>query len=161
MGLFSFSVNAYNTVMKILGFAGSLRKDSFNKKLLQVAMSFAKARNIEIEIFDLENIPIYSYDVQLKGFPKSVINFKTAIKSADLLLIASPEYNYSVSGALKNAIDWASRPEDENVFSNKVAIIFGASIGRFGTVRGQIELRKILTALNVWVLPAPQIMLTF
>lgn len=142
--------------MNILGFAGSLRKESFNKKLLKNAAEIIKSKNHSLEIFDLSEIPIYNQDVEDKGFPDEVVNFRKKIKEADCLLIASPEYNNSVSGVLKNAIDWGSRPEKQP-FNGKTAAIMGASTGGFGTVRGQLHLREILLPLNVLVLPKPQL----
>lgn len=96
--------------MKILGFAGSLRKDSFNRKLLANAISTAKELGQTIEPFDLLGIPLYNGDVEAAGMPDIVNEFRERITEADALVIATPEYNYSIPGVLKNAIDWASRP---------------------------------------------------
>jgi len=145
--------------IKILGICGSLRKDSFNRKLLQNAISFVKEYDVEIEELDLKglNLPIYDGDIEAMGFPESVIKLKGAVEKADVLFIASPEYNSSISAALKNAIDWLSR--GKNSLDGKVAAIFGATPGIFGTVRGQLHLRQVLAALNVYFLPQPQILI--
>jgi chromate reductase len=143
--------------IKALAICGSLRKDSYNKKLLENAIKIAKDLGVDASEIDLKklDLPIYDGDIEAKGLPKSVQELKKAIEACDLLLIASPEYNNSISGALKNAIDWASR--GKNSFDGKVAAIFGASIGQFGTVRGQLHLRQILAYLNVLIVAQPQV----
>lgn len=141
--------------MRILGFAGSLRKGSFNKMLLANAAEIARGQGAEVEIVELGDIPLYNFDVEQAGLPASVAQFKEKIANADALLIASPEYNYSVSGVLKNAIDWASRKP--NAFGGKMAAIMGASDGGFGTVRMHKELREILRQLDCWVIPTPDV----
>jgi chromate reductase len=110
-----------------------------------------------MEIFDLATIPLYNGDVEMAGIPDSVQQFKAKIKQADGLLIATPEYNYSVSGVLKNAIDWASRPPRDTPLPRKPAAIMGASMGVFGTARAQYDLRKICVCLNVFVLNRPEV----
>jgi chromate reductase len=142
--------------IKALAICGSLRKDSFNRKLLGIAKKLAEELNLDVEEVDLKklDIPIYDGDIQAKGLPASIQKLKKAIEKSDILLIASPEYNNSISGVLKNAIDWASR--GNNSFDNKIAAIFGASIGQFGTVRGQAHLRQSLEYLNVLIPPQPQ-----
>jgi chromate reductase len=141
--------------LKALGIAGSLRKDSYNRKLLRIAERMVEELGLPVGEVDLKelNLPMYDGDVEAQGLPRPVRELKAAIEGADLLLIASPEYNYSVSGALKNAIDWATR--EKNSLDGKVAAIFGASTGIMGTVRGQAHLRDILEALNVVVVPQP------
>jgi len=145
--------------IKALAICGSLRKDSFNLKLLKIAIKIAKENGIETAAANLGelNLPVYNYDIETQGFPEPVRQLSEMVKNADLLLIASPEYNFSVSGALKNAIDWVSRVKP-NPFSGKAAAIFGASTGPFGTVRGQNQLRQILSCVNVMVLPQPQVL---
>ncbi len=145
--------------IKILGICGSLRKDSFNRKLLQNAIALAKGLDVEIEELDLKelNLPIYDGDIEARGFPESVKKLKEAVERADVLFIASPEYNSSISAALKNAIDWLSR--GENSLDGKIAAVFGATPGIFGTVRGQLHLRQVLAALNVFLFPQPQILI--
>jgi len=143
--------------LNVLAFSGSLRTDSYNRKALQIAKRFASewgANVTEVDLRELD-LPIYDGDIEAKGFPKSVLKIKAAVKAAEALLIASPEYNHSISGALKNAIDWLSR--GDNSLNGKVAAVFGASAGGFGTVRAQPHLRQILEALNVLILPQPQL----
>ncbi|MDD5341561.1 MAG: NAD(P)H-dependent oxidoreductase [Patescibacteria group bacterium] len=143
--------------IKALAICGSLRKDSYNRKLLALAKKIVADMDMECAELDLKklDIPMYDGDIQEKGLPKSVLAAKKEIENCDLLLIASPEYNNSVSGVLKNLIDWASR--GNNSFDGKVAAIFGASMGQFGTVRGQLHLRQILAYLNVLIVAQPQV----
>lgn len=143
--------------LKVLGISGSLRKDSYNRKALQVAKNLAAEFGAEVSEIDLKelNLPMYDGDIEAQGLPESVKKLKAAIEAMDVLLIASPEYNYSISGALKNALDWASR--GGNSFDGKWAVIFGASSGSFGTLRGQFHLRQIFYDLNIFVLPQPQV----
>lgn len=143
--------------IRVLAISGSLRKDSYNRKALKIAKNIATKLGAEVKEADLKqlNLPIYDGDIEAKGFPQSVKKLKKLVEEADVLLIASPEYNRSISGALKNAIDWLSR--SNNSLDNKVVAIFGASTGNFGTLRGQNHLRQILAALNVFILPQPQV----
>ena len=142
--------------IKVLAICGSLRKDSLNRKALQIAKQFAAAE-ASVEEADLKKLalPVYDGDIEAEGIPESVTRLKTMVEAADMLLIASPEYNRSVPGPLKNAIDWLSR--GRNSLDGKVAAIFGASPGPFGTVNGQNHLRQVLAALNVLVIPQPQV----
>ena len=143
------------SLLNILAISGSLRTASYNRKALQVAKRIASdlgASVTEIDLRDL-NLPVYDQDIQDKGLPESVQKLKTAIEAAEVLLIASPEYNYSIPGGLKNAIDWASR--GGNSFKGKVAAVFGMSNGRMGTVRGQEHIREILFGLSVFVAHRP------
>jgi chromate reductase len=112
---------------------------------------------VEVVMADLKalDLPIYDFDIEAVGMPANVLAVGEMVKACDVLLIASPEYNYSVSGALKNFIDWVSRIKP-NPFSGKYAAIFGASTGMMGTVRGQNQLRQILSCVNVFLLPQPQ-----
>jgi chromate reductase, NAD(P)H dehydrogenase (quinone) len=144
--------------MKIIAISGSLRKDSFNTKALKAAARLAPA-DVELEVVDLASIPSYNDD-QLTSMPESVIEFKNKIRNADAVLISTPEYNYSVSGVLKNAIDWASRPDDDNVWAKKPGAIMGASTGRFGTVRAQYHLRQICVSIDLRLLNQPQVFIT-
>jgi chromate reductase len=138
-----------------LAFAGSLRKESWNKKLLRLAVEAAREAGLEVQEFDLCDIPLYNADVEAHGFPPPVEAFRRAIGEAAALIIATPEYNNSIPGVLKNAIDWASRPP--NAFDGKVAAILGASSGNFGTVSAQRALRPVLVTVNVLALPAPRV----
>lgn len=143
--------------LTILGIAGSLRRDSFNAASIREAQRLAP-EGVELEIFALHDIPPYDEDVKERGFPPAVQALRERIAAADALLFATPEYNYSVSGVLKNAIDWASRPP-EQPFNDKPAAIMGASQGKMGTARAQYDLRKILMALNVQLLNKPEVMI--
>src|SRR4030065_1261567 len=128
--------------ISILGFAGSLRKDSYNKSILRAAIEFLP-KDTELEIFNLEGIPPFNQDIENQP-PEKVREFKTKIRAADAILIATPEYNYSIPGVLKNAIDWASRPYGDNAFDGKPTAILGASIGMTGTGRAQDHLADTL-----------------
>lgn len=142
--------------MKILGIAGSLRKDSYNKLLLRSALEVLPA-GVAMEIFDLKDIPLFNQDVQNQGFPDAVVAFHKRIKEADCLLIASPEYNYSFTGVLKNAIDWASRPSKSPPILRKPAAIVSASPSGFGGARGVLHLRQVLMALDMQVVALPEL----
>jgi chromate reductase len=141
--------------VRALAFAGSLRKESWNRKLLRVAIDAAREAGLDVQEFDLTDVPLYNADVEAVGFPPPVEAFRAAIHDAAALIIATPEYNNSVPGVLKNAIDWASRPP--NALDGKVAAILGASTGSFGTVSAQRALRPVLVTLNVLTLPAPRV----
>lgn len=145
--------------IKILGFAGSLRKGSFNKLLLKTLNELCPV-NCEIEIFDLEGIPPFNQDIE-NNPPERVKEFKNKIKGADAILIATPEYNYSIPGVLKNAIDWASRPYGDNSFYGKPGAIMGCSVGMLGTARAQYHLRQVCVFLNILILNQPEIMVPF
>ncbi len=147
-----------NTV-HILGFAGSLRRSSHNRALLRAAQEMLPP-GVTMEIFDLDDIPFFNSDVEAEGTPEAVLAFRAAMQRADALLIASPEYNYSVTGVLKNALDWASRPgpDDRPPLDGKVVGIMGAG-GGFGTIRSQLHLREILQHNDIFVLPRPQVTL--
>jgi chromate reductase, NAD(P)H dehydrogenase (quinone) len=144
--------------LNVLGMCGSLRSGSYNQMLLKIAMACASTAGAAVKEANLRelNLPIYDYDIEAAGMPDLVMQFKTMIEESDMVLIASPEYNYAVSGVLKNAIDWASRGK-KNAWGGKWAAIFGASTGPMGTVRGQFALRLILTSVNMNLLPQPQV----
>jgi chromate reductase len=148
-----------NNAVNILGFAGSLRKGSYNKSLLRAAVELAP-RDVKIEVFDLEGIPPFNQDFESQP-PERVKEFKKKIKAADAILIATPEYNYSIPGVLKNAIDWASRPYPDNAFEGKPVAIMGASIGMLGAARAQYHLRQCFVFLNMYPLNRPEIMVNF
>lgn len=143
--------------IKVLAISGSLRKNSYNRKALQIAKTIAADLGADVAEADLKelDVPIYDGDIEAQGFPESVVKLRELAKDVGILMIASPEYNYSIPAGLKNALDWLSR--QGNVLDGKVAIIFGASSGQFGTVRMQIDLRKVLADLNVFILPQPQV----
>src|SRR5438105_6313390 len=125
----------------ILGIPGSLRRDSYNKAALRAAQQLCPP-GAEIEIFELHDIPGFNQD-QEKEPPRRIVQLKTAIRNADALLFATPEYNFSVPGVLKNAIDWASRPYGDSAFIGKTAAIIGASIGLTGSALAQYHLRQM------------------
>jgi chromate reductase len=147
------------SVVKILGISGSLRKASFNSAALRAAKELAP-EGVEFTIHEgLRDIPPYDDDLRTgEGYPGSVQAFRAAIKAADAVLIATPEYNYSISGVLKNGIDWASRPP-EQPFDGKPIAIMGASGGMLGTARAQYDLRKMFVFLNSHVLNKPEVMI--
>lgn len=142
--------------IKVLGISGSLRKDSFNTALVRAAQTLAPD-GLSVEIADLSAIPLYNEDVRDMGYPQPVQALRNQIRDADAVLIATPEYNYSIPGVLKNAIDWASRPP-EQPFAGKVVGIMGASPGRIGTARAQYHLRQCFVFLNSTVLNKPEVM---
>jgi chromate reductase len=143
--------------MNVMGISGSLRRKSFNTAALRAARELAPD-GMHIEIFDIAPIPLYNEDVREKGYPAPVESFRSAIKAADALLIVTPEYNYSIPGVLKNAIDWASRPPDQP-FDGKPIAIFGASPGMLGSARAQYHLRQVFVSLNGLLLNRPEIMI--
>lgn len=142
-------------MIEILGIAGSLRRDSFNRLALRAAQELAPA-GVKIKPFELSVIPIYNQDEE-KILPASVIELKRHILGADAILFATPEYNYSVPGVLKNAIDWASRPYGESAWRGKPAAIIGASPSRLGSARAQYHLRQILVSLDMPTLNQPEV----
>jgi chromate reductase, NAD(P)H dehydrogenase (quinone) len=144
--------------VKVLGFAGSLRRGSLNRLLLRAAVDLAPP-GLTIETFDLSEIPLYNGDVEAQGDPPPVAAFKDAIRAADAILVATPEYNYGVPGVLKNAIDWASRPPSGSVLNDKPAAIMGASPGGFGTTRAQLQLRQVFCFTRTLPLPHPEVLL--
>jgi chromate reductase, NAD(P)H dehydrogenase (quinone) len=143
--------------INILAFAGSLRKGSYNKALLRAASELAP-ETLNIQMFDLEEIPLYNADVEAQGDPERVQEFKEAIRAADGLLIATPEYNHGVPGVTKNAIDWASRPAKKAPLNEKPVGIIGASPGMTGTARGQSQLRQAFEFTNSYCMPQPEIL---
>ena len=146
--------------MQVLGISGSLRRDSHNTRLLRAAGEIAREQGAEFEMFDgLKAIPPYDEDDDIGGGPMSVARLRQAIADADAVLFATPEYNYSVPGVLKNAIDWASRPYGDSAWDGKPAGIMGASGGAVATARAQYHLRQILVYLNMPALPQPEVLI--
>lgn len=143
--------------LKVLGISGSLRQASFNTAALRAARELAP-EGMTIDILSIADIPLYDEDERAKGFPAPVQALRDAIKGADALLLATPEYNYSFSGVLKNAIDWASRPP-EQPFDGKPIAIMGASGGILGTARAQYQLRQVFIFMNGHVLNKPEVMI--
>ncbi len=144
---------------KILGFAGSLRRGSYNRMALDIAARLVP-QNTEMEIFDLEGIPTFNQDLEQNPPPK-VKEFKAKIRAADAILIVTPEYNYSIPGVLKNAIDAASRPYGDNPFEGKPVAVMGASIGMAGTARAQYHLRQTFVFLNMFPINHPEVMISY
>ena len=142
--------------VKILAFAGSLRKNSYNELLLQAAAKLLPA-SAQLEIVSIDEIPLYDQDREVLGIPQSVKLFKEKIESADAILIATPEYNHSYPGVLKNAIDWASRPYGHNSFNGKPVAVMSAAPGLFGGVSAQDHLKQVLLALNMQVVAQPAV----
>jgi chromate reductase len=142
---------------KILGISGSLRRGSHNTAALRAAAELAP-EGVSLTIYEgLRDIPPYDDDLRAgSGYPASVEAFRQAIAAADALMIATPEYNYSIPGVLKNAIDWASRPPAQP-FDNKPVAILGASQGLLGTARAQYDLRKMCVFLNAYPLNKPEV----
>ena len=143
-------------VIHVLGISGSLRKDSYNTGLLNAASELLP-ESMTLEKYDLSRVPLYNDDVRAIGYPKPVQEFRERIAAADALLIATPEYNYSIPGVLKNAIDWASRSPDPPLDGKPVAIM-GASTGNFGTVRAQMHLRQICLFCNMLPVNKPEVL---
>ncbi len=146
-----------NNPIKILGIAGSLRKSSYNRGTLRAATELVP-EGAEIEIFELDGIPGFNQDDE-QNPPEKVAEFKRKIREADAILFVTPEYNYSIPGVLKNAIDWASRPYGDNAFDGKPAAIMGASIGAIATARAQYDLRKMMVFLNMFPINQPEVMI--
>jgi chromate reductase len=143
--------------IRVLGFAGSLRRASYNRALLRAAQELAPS-DMAIDIFDLDAVPLYNADVEAVGDPEPVTRFKSAIGQADALLLAAAEYNHGISGVMKNAIDWASRPPQGSALSGKPVALLGASPGMTGTARAQAQLRPVLMTTNCYVMPKPEIL---
>lgn len=144
--------------LKILGIVGSLRKDSYNGFALRAAQTLLPD-GVTLELIELHGIPVFNQDEELAP-PAAVLALKQQILAADAILFATPEYNYSLPGGLKNAIDWASRPSGESAWKGKPAAIMGASPGSFGTARAQYHLRQILVTLDMPVVNQPEVMIS-
>jgi chromate reductase, NAD(P)H dehydrogenase (quinone) len=143
--------------IRILGIAGSLRRKSYNRAALRAAQKLVPDGAV-LDIFELDGIPVFSEDDE-KQPPAKVVEFKKRIREADAILFVTPEYNYSIPGVLKNAIDWASRPYGDNAWTNKPAAIMGASAGRLGSARAQYHLRQVFVFLNVLPVNQPEVMI--
>ena len=134
--------------MRVLGISGSLRRDSYNSALLRAAAERLPG-GVELVEFDrLREVPPYDEDAELEATPTVVEELRAAVRNADAVLIATPEYNHSIPGQLKNALDWVSRPAGQSALSGKPAAVIGASTGMFGAVWAQAEARKVLGALG-------------
>jgi chromate reductase len=137
--------------------AGSLRRGSYNRAALRVATQLVPDGAI-LEVFELDGIPGFNQDEE-ENPPAKVVELKRRIREADAILIVTPEYNYSVPGVLKNAIDWASRPYGDSAWSGKPAAIMGASVGTIGTARAQYHLRQMFVFLNMFPINQPEVMI--
>jgi chromate reductase len=143
------------TSLNVLALSGSLREKSYNTALLREAARLAPA-GMSIHIESIREIPLYDADVEARGFPAPVTALSDKVKSADALLIATPEYNFSVPGVLKNVIDWLSRPPLDAALARKPVAIVGAG-GRLGSARAQYHLRQVCGCLSMLPVPRPEI----
>ena len=141
----------------ILGIAGSLRRDSYNRSALRAAADLVPA-GTTLDIFELDGIPGFNQDQEQEP-PAKVVELKKRINESDAVLFVTPEYNYSVPGVLKNAIDWASRPYGDSAWDGKPAAIMGASVGMIGTARAQYHLRQMFVFLNMYPINQPEVMI--
>ncbi|HEX8266828.1 MAG TPA: NAD(P)H-dependent oxidoreductase [Pyrinomonadaceae bacterium] len=146
-----------NEKVKILGIAGSLRRESYNRSALRAAIDLVP-EGARIETFELNEIPVFNQDDEYDPHP-SVVEFKRRIREADAILMVTPEYNYSIPGGLKNAMDWASRPYGDNSWDGKPVAIMGASVGIFGTARAQYHLRQTFVNMNILTVNQPEVMI--
>lgn len=146
-----------NKSVRIIGIAGSLRRQSYNRAALRAATQLAP-EDAAIEIFELDGIPLFTEDDE-RDPPTRVIEMKRRIRESDAVLFVTPEYNYSIPGVLKNAIDWASRPYGDSAWRGKPAAIMGASPGVFGTARAQYHLRQVMVFLNMFPINEPEVMI--
>lgn len=141
--------------IRVLGLSGSLRRQSLNTALLRAAAELAPA-GISVEIVDLAGLPFYNQDIDGPDAPAAAVELRARLKAADALLLASPEYNYSIAPVLKNALDWASRPYGQSVLDGKPAALLGVG-GGMGTSRAQYHLRQVGVFLNMHILNKPEI----
>ncbi len=146
-----------NDKVRILGISGSLRAASYNTGTLRAAVELCPD-DAGIEIYSIDRLPGFNQDMD-EPPPQNVIEFKAKIREADAILFSSPEYNYSIPGVLKNAIDWASRPYTDNAWDGKPAAIMGASIGGIATARMQYHLRQVMVFLDMHPLNRPEVMI--
>ncbi len=145
-------------IVNILGIAGSLRRGSYNRAALRAAQALAPADS-KLEIFEIDGIPGFNQDEE-QNPPANVIQLKARVRAADAILLVTPEYNYSIPGVLKNAIDWASRPYGDNAWNSKPVAVMGASVGAMGTSRAQYHLRQCFVFLNMYPLNQPEVMIS-
>jgi chromate reductase, NAD(P)H dehydrogenase (quinone) len=143
--------------LTILGIAGSLRKKSYNRAALRAAQQLAPEGS-KIEIFELDGIPVFNQDED-QNPPDKVKQLKARIRAADAILLVTAEYNYSIPGVLKNAIDWASRPYGDSAWKGKPVAVMGASVGAQGTSRAQYHLRQVFVFLDMLPLNNPEVMI--
>ena len=146
-------------VFNVVGFAGSLRRGSYNRGLLRAATELAPP-TLRIVIHELDGIPLYNGDIEAAGVPQSVAQLRDAVRQADGLLIATPEYNHGVPGVLKNTIDWLSRPPRKSALNGKVAAVMGATPGTLGTARAQSQLRQAFVFTDTYALLQPEVLVS-
>src|SRR4051812_21090789 len=146
-----------STTVNILGIAGSLRRASYNRAALRAAQHLLP-QDATLDIFDLDGIPSFNQDEEQQP-PAQVSELKARVRAADGILFATPEYNYSIPGVLKNAIDWASRPYGESAWDGKPVAVMGASPGMLGTARAQYHLRQVFVFLNMYPVNRPEVMI--
>jgi len=144
--------------MLILGIAGSIREGSYNRAALRAAQTLVP-EGATLETFDIKGLPGFSQDDETNP-PGQVVELKQRIRDADAILLVTPEYNYSVPGVLKNAIDWASRPYGDSAWTRKPVAIMGASVGTLGTARAQYHLRQMFVFLNMFAVNQPEVMIS-
>ena len=144
--------------MLILGIAGSLREGSYNRAALRAAQGLVPD-GVTLETFDIKGLPGFSQDDESNP-PAQVVELKQRVRAADAILLVTPEYNYSVPGVLKNAIDWASRPYGDSAWTKKPVAIMGASVGAIGTARAQYHLRQMFVFLNMYAVSQPEVMIS-
>ena len=145
--------------IKIAGFGGSLRKESYSRYLLENSVNLMP-ENSELKILDIKNFPLMNQDEE-NNYPENVKNFKKQIRESDGVLIVTPEYNYSIPGYLKNVLDVASRPYGDNPFDGKPVAVMSSSIGMLGGSRAQYHLRQVFVFLNMVPVNTPEVFLTF
>ena len=145
-------------VFEVAGIAGSLRRGSYNRALLRAAVDLAPPA-LHIATHDIGGLPFYNADLETGVAPPAVAELRDAVRRADAVLIATPEYNYGVPGVLKNAIDWLSRPPRASALDGKVAAVMGAAVGMSGTARGQLQLRQAFVFTNTLAMLQPEILI--
>lgn len=147
-----------NEPLLILGIAGSLRKASYNRAALRAAQQLCP-QDARIEVFDLDGIPPFNQDEESQP-PARVVELKSRVRAAAAILLVTPEYNYSIPGVLKNAIDWASRPYGDSAWNGKPVAVMGASPGALGSARAQYHLRQCFVFLNMYPVNQPEVMIS-
>lgn len=146
--------NPLNSI-KALGLAGSLRVGSVNRALLRAAVRAGEPR-IRTRTFDLASVPLYNGDTEAEGDPPPVAELKQAVRDADLVILATPEYNAGLPGVMKNAVDWVSRPPRPNAWEGRPVAVMGATPGGFGTALAQLQLRSAMAHVGALVMPLPR-----
>lgn len=144
--------------INVTGFGGSLRKNSYNRALLEECVNLMPA-NSELSFANISGIPLFNQDDE-ENPPDAVKNFKNAIRKADAILVVTPEYNFSIPGIIKNAIDYASRPPTDNVFRHKPVALMSASVSILGGSRAQYHLRQVFVFLDAYVINKPEVFVT-